>query len=70
MKRRRRRIDSTTRVRRWEAHDGARHRPKEVAARASGGGRRPGRWAKRAGSPEWVGLAAGLAKGFGPVSRI
>jgi hypothetical protein len=29
-----------------------------------------GRRAKRAGSAEWAGLAAGLAKGFGPKSRI
>jgi hypothetical protein len=49
---------------------GARLRPKEVAARASKGGRRLGRWAKRAGSAECVSLAARLAKGFGPNSRI
>jgi hypothetical protein len=42
----------------------------EAAARTSGGGRRPGRWAKRAGSAEWASLAAGLAKGFGPNSCI
>jgi hypothetical protein len=29
-----------------------------------------GRWAKWAGLAEWAGLAAGLAKGFGPKSRI
>jgi hypothetical protein len=46
------------------------HRPKEVVGRALGGGRRPGRWTKRAGSTKWAGLAAGLAKGFGPNSRI
>jgi hypothetical protein len=49
---------------------GARRRPKEVAAMASGGGRRPGRWAKWAGLAEWAGLAARLAKGFRPNSRI
>jgi hypothetical protein len=49
---------------------GVRRQPKEVAARASEGGRRLGRWAKRADSAECVGLAAGLAKGFGPNSRI
>jgi hypothetical protein len=43
---------------------------RELAARASGGGRRLGRWAKRGGSAKWAGLAAGLAKGFGPNSRI
>jgi hypothetical protein len=60
------------------AHGGARQEveddqgdgPKEVAARASGGGRRSGRWAKQADSTEWASLAAGLVKGFGPNSRI
>jgi hypothetical protein len=47
-------------------HGGAHRRPKEMAARASGGGRRLRRWA---GSIEWAGLAAG-AKGFEPNSRI
>jgi hypothetical protein len=78
MKRRRQRIDSTARARRRAVHGGTRREveddqgdgPKEVAARASGGGRRPGRWAKQADSTEWAGLAAGLAKGFGPNSRI
>jgi hypothetical protein len=70
MKRRPQRIDSTARTQRQAVHDGARHRPKEVAARASGGGRQPRRWAKRAGSAEWASLAVGLVKGFGPNSRI
>jgi hypothetical protein len=35
MKRRRQRIDSTAHARRRATHGGARHRPKEVAARAS-----------------------------------
>jgi hypothetical protein len=30
----------------------------------------PGRWAKRAGSAEWAGLAAGLAKRFRTKTRI
>jgi hypothetical protein len=40
---------------------------REVAARESGGGRRPGRWAKQGGSAEWAGLAAGLAKVSGQI---
>jgi hypothetical protein len=51
-------------------HGGTHHRPKEVVPRASGGGRRPGRWDKWAGSVEWAVLAAGLVKGFRPNSRI
>jgi hypothetical protein len=47
MKRRRQRIDSNAHARRRAAHGGACHRLKEVAARASGGGRRPGRWLNR-----------------------
>jgi hypothetical protein len=52
----------TVRRRRSEAQGGDAARPKE--------GDDPGKWAKRAGSAEWVGLAAGLAKGFMPKSRI
>jgi hypothetical protein len=52
----------TVRQRQSEAQCGDAARPEE--------GDDPGRWAKWAGSAEWAGLAAGLAKGFGPKSRI
>jgi hypothetical protein len=49
--------------RHWsEAQGGAATRPEE--------GDDLGRWAKQADSAEWAVLAAGLAKGFRPKSRI
>jgi hypothetical protein len=70
MKRRRRRIDSPAHTWRRATHGEARRRPNYVVGRASGGGRRLGRWAKRASLAEWASLADGPAKGFGPNSRI
>jgi hypothetical protein len=52
---RRRCIDSTAHARRRAAHGGAHRWTKEVAARASVGGRQLGRWAKWVGSAEWAG---------------
>jgi hypothetical protein len=51
------------RARQAAAHDAAAPVGRVAAAQACGRGR-PKRWAKRAGSTEWVGLAAGLAKCF------
>jgi hypothetical protein len=51
------------RARQAAAHGVATLARRVVVARAWGRGR-PGRWAKRASSAEWAGLAAGLAKCF------